>query len=110
MDIGKVKRIGRGRARLRPDYLAGDKGYDSDRIREGLRERGITPVIPARSNRKRAIKIDVARYRGRNVIERCFSKLKHWRRVVTRYEKHGVNYVAVLLVVKSLVRCILSNS
>jgi hypothetical protein len=42
------------------------------------------------------------RYRGRNVIERCFNRLKHWRRLATRYEKLGVNYVAVLLVVSSM--------
>jgi transposase len=102
MDMGKIKRIARGRPRLRPVHLAGDKGYDSDQIRQGLRERGITPIIPARSNRKRKITIDAERYRGRNVIERCFSKLKHWRRLATRYEKHGVNYVAVLLIVSSM--------
>jgi transposase len=102
MDLGKIKRVGRGRPRLRPVHLAGDKGYDSNQIREGLRERGITPIIPARNNRKRKIAIDVERYRGRNVIERCFSKLKHWRRLATRYEKHGVNYVAVLLIVSSM--------
>ena len=42
------------------------------------------------------------RYRGRNVIEPCFNRLKHWRRLATRYEKLGVNYVAVLLVVSSM--------
>jgi streptomycin 6-kinase len=73
MDIGKLKRIGRGWPRLRPKYLAGDKGYDSDAIREGLRERGTVPVIPGRSNRTRIVRIYAKRYRGRNVIERCFN-------------------------------------
>ena len=72
MDMAKIKRVGRGRPRQHPVYLAGDKGYDSRQIREALRARGITPIIPARSNRKRKITIDVERYRGRNVIERCF--------------------------------------
>jgi len=102
MDMAKIKRVGRGRPRQHPVYLAGDKGYDSSRIRTELRSRGITPVIPARSNRKRKIIIDVERYKGRNVIERCFNKLKDWRRLATRYEKHAVNYVAVLLIVSSM--------
>ena len=102
MDIGKVKRVGRGRPRLRAEHLAADKAYDSDAIRDGLRKRGVKPVIPSRSNRKRVIEIDRERYRGRNVIERCFNRLKHLRRVATRYEKHGVNYVAVLLIVSTM--------
>ena len=102
MDIGKIKRVSRGRPRLRPIHLAGDKGYDSDQIREGLRERGVIPIIPARTNRKRKIVIDHRRYKGRNVIERCFNRLKNWRRLATRYEKHGVNYVSVLLIVSSM--------
>jgi transposase len=102
MDIGKIKRVSRGRPRLRPAHLAGDKGYDSDHIREGLRKRGIVPIIPARTNRKRKIAIDHRRYKGRNVIERCFNRLKNWRRLATRYEKHGVNYMSVLLIVTSV--------
>jgi transposase len=91
VDIGKIRRVGRGRPRLRPSHVASDKAYDSDKLRAALRERGIVPVIPSRRN-----------YRGRNVIERCFNRLKHWRRLATRYEKLGVNYVAVLLVVSSM--------
>ncbi len=102
IDLAKIKRAGRGRPRVRPDFLAGDKGYDSSQLRAELRQRGITPVIPARSNRKRAIKFDRERYRSRNVIERCFNRLKQWRRLATRYEKHGVNYVAVVLIAASM--------
>jgi transposase len=102
MDLGKIKRIGRGRPRLRAAYLAADKAYDSDKIRNGLRERGVTPVIPSRRTRKRVITIDRERYRSRNVIERCFNRLKHWRRVATRYEKHAVNYTAMLLIVGTM--------
>jgi len=102
VDIGKIRRVGRGRPRLRPSHLAGDKGYDSDQLRVALRQRGIVPRIPARRNRRRVVKLDAERYRGRNVIERCFSRLKQWRRLATRYEKLAVNYVAVLLVVSSM--------
>ena len=102
VDMGGIKRVGRGRPRLRPKHLAGDKGYDSDAIRAGLRKRGIVPIIPPRRNRKRLIAYDLERYRGRNVVERYFNRIKHWRRVATRYEKHAVNYGAMIFVAVSI--------
>ena len=75
IDIGAIKRIGRGRPRLRPERLAGDKGYDSDALRTALRRRGIEPIIPSRSNRIRVIAFDKDRYRERNVIERCINAI-----------------------------------
>ncbi len=54
-----------------PDRLLGDKGYDSDAIRDDLTKRGIAPVIPPRSNRKTPIEYDHEAYKRRNLIERC---------------------------------------
>ena len=54
-----------------PDRLLGDKGYDSDGIRDDLTDRGIEPVIPPRSNRKTPINYDREAYKRRNLIERC---------------------------------------
>jgi transposase len=98
IDSGAIKRIGRGRPRLRPERLAGDKGYDSDALRTALRRRGIESIIPSRSNRIRVIAFDKDRYRERNVIERCINRLKQWRRVATRYEKLAANYAAIILI------------
>lgn len=102
VDAGEIKRVGRGRPRLRPERLAGDKGYDSAALRTALRRRGIEPIIPSRSNRIRIITFDRARYRERNVIERCINRLKQWRRVATRYEKLAANYVAVILIAATM--------
>ena len=102
IDNGAIKRVRRGRPRLRPKRLAGDKGYDSAALRTALRQRGIQPIIPSRSNRIRSITFDKARYRERNVIERCINRLKHWRRVATRYEKLAANYAAVILIAASM--------
>ena len=99
---GVIKRAGRGRPRLRPQRLAGDKGYDSMTLRTELRRRGIEPIIPSRSNRKRKVPFDKKRYRDRNVVERGINRLKQWRRVATRYEKHAVNYAAVILIAASV--------
>lgn len=102
IDAGAIKRVRRGRPRLRPKRLAGDKGYDSGALRTALRRRSIEPVIPSRSNRIRIITFDKARYRERNVIERCINRLKQWRRVATRYEKLAANYVAVILIAATM--------
>jgi transposase len=95
MEHGAVKRQGRGRPRLRPDRVAGDKGYSSRRIRQYLRRRGIGVVI-ARQKRERRGRFDQAAYRRRNVVERLVNRLKQFRRIATRYEKRAVNYLAML--------------
>lgn len=54
---------------INPDRLLGDKGYDSDDIRNDLADRGIEPVIPPRSNRKTPIEYDRKAYKRRNLID-----------------------------------------
>jgi transposase len=97
METGAVKRACRGRPRLRPDRVAGDKGYSSKKIRRYLRRRGIGVVI-ARQKRERRVRFDKAAYRKRNVVERLINRLKQFRRVATRYEKRAVNYLAMLTI------------
>ena len=79
-----------GRAR----YLLADKGYDADPLRRSLRQAGTVPVIPGRSNRKRAVRYDRERYRGRHLIENAFCRLKDFRRVATRYDKLAANFLS----------------
>ena len=67
--------------------LLGDKAYDSNSFRKSLRKDGIKPVIPGRSNRKKRIRHDKQAYKDRNVIERCYCRLKDFRRIATRYDK-----------------------
>lgn len=97
METGAVKRRGGGRPRLRPDRVAGDKGYSSKKIRRYLRSRGIGVVI-ARQKRERRVRFDKAAYRKRNVVERHINRLKQFRRIATRYEKRAVNYLAMLTI------------
>jgi transposase len=66
---------------------AARSGDDSYAIRNGLAKRGIEPVIPLRSNRTTPIKYDREAYKRRNLIERCVTQLKQFRRIATRYEK-----------------------
>lgn len=70
-----------------PKVLLADRGYDADEIRANVQERGGTPVIPTKKNRRVQIEIDGAVYALRNRIERCFNRLKNARRFATRYDK-----------------------
>ena len=76
-----------------PIIMLADKGYDSDAIRADLIRRGADPVIPTRSNRKIQLPVDKNKYAMRNLIERFFNKLKHSRRVATRYDKLASSFI-----------------
>ena len=70
------------------EAVLADKGYDSDKIVEHVEKTmQAKAVIPPRTNRKQPRDYDKTLYRHRNRIERCFSKLKQFRRFATRYEK-----------------------
>jgi transposase len=98
LEAGAVKRPGRGRPRLRPDAVAGDKGYSHLSLRRHLRRRGVRAVIPSRFGQPRQRRLDTAAYRERNRVERSTDRLKGWRRVATRYEKREVNYLAMVTI------------
>jgi transposase len=97
LDEGGVKRIKHGRPKRRPRRLAGDKGYSSRKFRQSLRRRGIRVTIPHKSNERRSGPFDKAAYRLRNQVERFFNRLKHFRRIATRYEKRAENYRAMII-------------
>ena len=76
--------------------MLADKAYDADCIRALIEEKGATPNIPAKANRKWKPCFSNRLYRERNLIERFFSKLKHFRRVATRYDKLAANFLAMV--------------
>jgi transposase len=104
--IHVARPAGCGRPRKRPDHLLADKGYSYPKCRNLLRRRGIPHTIPERKDQAqrrrrrpgRPLRFDAARYRGRNVVERCINKLKQWRGVATRYDKRAVNYRATVTI------------
>ena len=77
-----------------PGALLGDKAYDADALIDTLTQRGITPVIPPKANRKTLRPCDFALYCERNLVERFFNKLKHFRAIATRYEKLAKIFLA----------------
>lgn len=107
MEAIRVLRVGPGRPRLRPAHVLGDKGYGSRAIRTWLRRRGIAHTMPERAdqNRNRARRgsrggrpprFDKQLHKHRNVVERCFNRLKQWRGIATRYDKTAESYKAAV--------------
>ena len=74
--------------------LLADRGYDADWIRTLATEKGAWANIPPRSNRNDPICFSPYLYRARNHVERFFNKIKHCRRVATRYDRLAANYLA----------------
>jgi transposase len=79
-----------------PCVLLADRGYDSDKVRETMEARYVVPVIPMRKSRKLCVAVDRTLYRLRNLVERCFNKLKNARRVATRYDKTAVSFLGFI--------------
>ena len=77
-----------------PGALLGDKAYDADSLIDTLNRRRITPVIPPKANRKVQRDCGFALYCKRNLVERFFNKLKHFRAIATRYDKLARNFLA----------------
>lgn len=94
-----VPRGGPGRPRTKPTRLIADRAYDSDALRERLAARGIALIAPHRKGRKRRPRQDrrpLRRYRRRWIIERTFAWLGRFRRLVVRYERYSIMYLAFL--------------
>lgn len=82
-----------------PATIAGDKGYRANWIDEMFLERGVTPVIPSKSNEDRdarSVPFDKARYRQRNIVERVIGWLKECRCVFARFEKTAANFAGMI--------------
>ncbi|MDR5776696.1 MULTISPECIES: IS5 family transposase [unclassified Caballeronia] len=79
---------------LRTGAVIADKGYDSNTFVENVCATGAKAVIPPRSNRKIQRRYSRVLYRTRNIVERFFCRIKHFRRVATRYDKLAGNYLA----------------
>jgi len=78
---------------IKATYALMDKAYDADKLIEQLKNQGIIPVIPPKSNRKELRKYDKHIYKERHLIECFIGKLKQFRRVFSRFEKWAKNYM-----------------
>ena len=114
LDTIRVRDGRPGRPRTRPDRVLADKAYTSAANRRYLTDRGIKVTIPERQDQKagrtrrgsrggRPRTFDAVAYKGRNVVERCFNKLKQWRAIATRFDKTARTYLAGLTLAATLI-------
>jgi len=85
------------------EALLADKGYDSNEIREKIAKHDAEAVIPPRSNRKTSIDYDSYLYKARHLIENFFSKIKHFRRVFSRFDKTPLSYLSFVHLAAALI-------
>ena len=79
-----------------PAALLADRGYDADRIRKTMEKRNILPQIPMRKSRRMRVGVDHSLYQLRNMVERCFNKMKNARRVATRCDKTAERFLGFI--------------
>ena len=83
--------------------MIADKACSAARLLDALRRKGITPVIPSRSDQPENPAFDREACRDRNAIERLVGRLKQFRRVATRYEKLDPHYLAFVQIASVIV-------
>jgi transposase len=86
------------------DYIIADRGYDSEALREQIRDKNVIPVIPRKKNSKVSnAGIDWCLYKYRHLVENVFARLKQYRGIATRYDKLKRNYESTLALVCSMI-------
>ena len=80
----------------RPQAVLADRAYDANSLRQHLDQIGAEAVIPSTRSRRAPIPHDTIVYKLRNRIERCFNKLKHFRRLATRYDRRAIHFLAFI--------------
>jgi transposase len=102
MHRGAIRRPGRGRPRLRPNRVVGDKGYTGRRHRADLRRRGIRQTLPKLSTEDHSGPFDRATYRRRHLVENLIARCKQYRALATRYDKRAESFRAAWVIVMTI--------
>ena len=82
---------------LAPGSVIADTAYDAEHFHDAIVQEGAQPVVKPRPNRKKLRPFDDVLYKERNLVERFFNKLKHFRRVATRYDKLLANFMGFVM-------------
>jgi transposase len=83
--------------------VVADKAYDAHALRQTIRDAGAEAVIPQLSTRRQRIRWSRAIYRHRNLVERFFCRIKHFRRIATRYDKLAERFASFVCLVAAFV-------
>ena len=101
-DITQIEPLLQG---LKVGHVLADKGYDGQQAMDAIAACGAKPVVPRRTTTAKWRTFDATIYKDRNLIERFFSKIKHFRRIATRYDKLARNYAGFLNLVAARKGC-----
>lgn len=99
-DITQAKQLVFGQP---ADNIIADKSYDANWLVELIKQQGANPVIPPRRNRRELREYDRHLYKERHLIECFFNKIKHYRRIFSRFDKLARNYMSFLCLVAALI-------
>ena len=88
---------------INPEAVLADKAFDADALRQTIAQRGAKAVIPPRAHRNAPVSFDPHQYKHRNLIERHFCRIKHFRRIATRYEKLAQRFASFIALVSAFV-------
>ena len=88
---------------LSPRRVLADKAYDANALRQIIAHRNAEAVIPCNPTRKHKIPYDRKAYKARNLIERCFNKLKHFRRIATRYDRRAIYFMSFIQIAAAMI-------
>ena len=88
---------------LNPRRVLADKAYDSNAIRALVAGMRAEAVIPCNPTRKQPIPYDFETYKLRNLVERCFNKLKHFRRIATRYDRRAIYFLSFVQLASAMI-------
>lgn len=113
LDAISVPRVGPGRPRKRPEMVLADKAYAHPSTRRSLRQKGIRFTCPEKSDYRarrlakgsqggRPPAFDAEQYKNRNVVERCFNRLKQFRDLATRYAKRAAYWRSELIIAAAI--------
>ena len=94
-DITQAKALIDG---LPAEWVLGDTAFDADHFRADIKAIKAQAVIPSNPSRALKLPLDKHVYKERHLVECCFNKLKHFRRIATRYEKTARNFLAIITV------------
>ena len=94
-DITQAKALIDG---LPAEWVLGDTAFDADHFRADIKAINAEAVIPSSPSRSLKLPLDEDIYKERHLVECCFNKLKHFRRVATRYDKTARNFLAIIIV------------
>lgn len=106
LTAGQVNDITQGAALLKDfacDFVIADKGYDADAFVALIQAQGATPVIPPRAKRKDPRDYDQQLYKERHLVECFINKLKHYRRVFSRFDKLAQHYLSFVYLASSMI-------